>query len=86
MPSDRPVISQSELDRLRFAAIIASSDDAIVSKDLDGTIRSWNMRRAIAHEAAKQARTEMLGRDGKGHHHDRERDADDRNHRAGDGR
>jgi PAS domain S-box-containing protein len=34
--------SNHELQLLRLAAIIESSDDGIVSKDLDGTIRSWN--------------------------------------------
>ncbi len=37
-----PLQPSPELDRLRLAAIIESAEDAIVSKDLQGVIRSWN--------------------------------------------
>jgi two-component system cell cycle sensor histidine kinase/response regulator CckA len=42
MPAEIPDHRLAELNRLRLTALVESSDDAIVSKDLDGTIRTWN--------------------------------------------
>ena len=40
--ADTTALTRAEEIRLRYAAIVESSDDAIVAKTLDGVISAWN--------------------------------------------
>lgn len=55
---DIPNGDEREIEAARLAAIVSSSDDAIISKTLDGIIRSWN---AGAERIFGYSAEEMIG-------------------------
>ena len=73
--ADTIALTRAEEIRLRYAAIVECSDDAIVAKNLDGVISAWNaaaerMFGYTEHEAIGQPITMIIPPD----LHDEERD------------
>ena len=68
LQSDGAALKQGEEARARLAAIVDSSEDAIVSKNLDGIIMTWNgaaerMFGYIAHEVIGRSITTIIPRE-----------------------
>jgi PAS domain S-box-containing protein len=73
--TDATDLTRAEEIRLRYAAIVESTDDAIIAKTLDGVITAWNaaaerMFGYTEHEAIGQPITMIIPPD----LHDQERD------------
>ena len=56
--TDTPVLTRAEEIRLRYAAIVESSYDAIIAKNLDGVMSAWN---AAAERMFGYAEHEAIG-------------------------